>query len=200
MHSNRIQEAKQGRLVVVSGPSGVGKTSVVSRLLEVSRLPLRLSVSATTRPCRAGERNHTDYHFLSNEEFEQKRLDGEFLECFEVYGKGYWYGTLSSEVAPFLNSGKWIILEIDVQGARAVLEKFPDAVTIFVRPENWDVLESRLRGRATESEEVIARRLEIARYEMDQSTHYRYQIVNRSIDQSAGEIDELLQRLRGTHD
>ena len=123
-----------GRLIVVSGPSGAGKTTVLKEVFARSKRPLVLSVSATTRPPRAGERNGVDYHFLSADEFQTRRANGEFLECFEVFGRGHWYGTLHDEVTPRLAEGKWVVLEIDVQGADAVVAQFPDAVTFFVRP------------------------------------------------------------------
>ena len=96
----------------------------------------------------AGEQDGSDYHFLSPDEFERRRQAGEFLECFEVFGRGYWYGTLESEVTPSLAAGKWVVLEIDVQGAMAVVDRYPDAITIFVHPSSLEELERRLRGRA----------------------------------------------------
>jgi guanylate kinase len=136
------------RLIVISGPSGAGKTTIARRLFE--RCPkLVASVSATTRPPRPSEQDGVNYHFLSPEEFEQKRQAGEFLESFEVFGSGYWYGTLKSEVAPRLAEGKWVVLEIDVQGTLAVLRQYPEATTIFVEPGSLEELERRLRGRQT---------------------------------------------------
>jgi len=109
--------SEHGRLVVISGPSGAGKTTLVERVFQKCPLPLVRSVSATTRPPRRGETNGVDYHFLSPEEFQARKNRGEFLECFEVFGRGYWYGTLSSEVATGLAAGKWVVLNIDVNGA-----------------------------------------------------------------------------------
>ena len=117
------------------------------------------SVSATTRPPRNGEIDGVDYHFVSDDEFQCRRKRGDFLECFEVFGHGYWYGTLWSEVTTGLAAGKWVVLEIDVQGAQAVIERFADAMTIFLRPSSREELEHRLRGRGTETEEAIQRRL-----------------------------------------
>ena len=110
------------------------------------------------RPVRPGrtKQDGRDYHFLSPEEFARRREAGEFLECCEVFGRGYWYGTLKSEVTPRLAAGKWVVLEIDVQGTLAVLEQYPDALTIFIRPESLEELERRLRGRGTESEEAVS--------------------------------------------
>ena len=110
------------------------------------------SVSATTRPPRPGESDGVDYHFLTPDEFERRRRAGEFIECFQVFDSGYWYGTLRSEAMAGLRAGKWVVLNIDVQGGMAVMEQFPDAVTIFVRPGSMEELERRLRGRDTENE------------------------------------------------
>jgi guanylate kinase len=169
-------------LIVISGPSGSGKSTLVREVL--SRFPgrLELSVSATTRAPRSGERDGVDYQFLSQEEFAQRRAQGDFLECFEVYEGGHWYGTLWSQVAPSLAAGKSVVLEIDVQGTLAVLERFPDALTIFVEPGSIDELERRLRRRGTESEQSIERRLAGAKREMEFADRYRYRIVNDDLD------------------
>ncbi|HWC90764.1 MAG TPA: guanylate kinase, partial [Pirellulales bacterium] len=148
-----------GRLIVVSGPAGAGKTTLLKRMFAECRRPLIHSVSATTRQPRPGEVDGVDYHFLSPEEFARRREAGEFLECCEVFGRGDWYGTLRSEVTPSLAAGKWVVLEIDVQGAAAILELYPETVTIFVLPESYAELERRLRGRGTESDAALARRL-----------------------------------------
>ena len=127
-----------GRVVVVSGPSGVGKTTVVERLFHECPLPLVRSVSATTRPPRGHESDGVDYHFVSREEFDSWRDEGRFLESFEVFGRGYWYGTLWSEVRAGADAGKWVVLNINVHGAAAVMERFHNAVTVFVRPASLD--------------------------------------------------------------
>ena len=181
-----------GRLVVLSGPSGAGKSTVLKRLFQAAPVLLVSSVSATTRPPRPGEVDGTDYRFFNEEEFARRRQRGEFLECFEVFGRGHWYGTLLSEVAPSLEAGKWVLLEIDVQGARSVIEQYGDAVTIFLRPPSLEVLEERLRQRHTETEEAIQSRLGRARQELALADQYRYQVVNDDVDRAVQEICDIL--------
>ncbi len=181
-----------GRLVVFSGPSGAGKTTVLRGVFEQCRLPLALSVSATTRPPRPGERHGVDYYFLSDKEFQSRRRRGEFLECFQVFNGGHWYGTLKDEVHAALASGKWVVLEIDVQGALAVMEQFPDAMTFFIEPESLGELERRLRGRGTENEDSLHRRLARASEEMAFAGRYRFRIVNKQVDQAVKKILDIL--------
>ena len=168
---------RPGKLVVISGPSGVGKTTIL-RLLLSDLTHLIPSVSATTRPPRVGEQNGVDYHFIPAEEFERRRSAGDFLECCQVYGRQYWYGTLVDEVTPRLASGEWVVLEIDVEGTLSILARYPDAITIFVEPSHPDQLLERLRGRGTESPEAMARRLEVAHRELLQSHYYQHRVVN----------------------
>ncbi len=145
----------QGRLIIISGPSGAGKSTVVRHLLQECDLPLTLSISATTRPPRVGEQDGNDYFFMDQDEFDRRREAGEFLESKEVFGLGYWYGTLRQQVASGLSQGRWVILEIDVQGALAVLDQQDlDPITVFIHPGGMEELEQRLRNRETESEEV----------------------------------------------
>ena len=187
----------RGRLVIISGPSGAGKSTVVRELINRSDLPLKLSVSATTRPARAGEIDGVHYHFLSQAQFDQLREDGEFLECKEVFGLGYWYGTLRNKVATGLEEGSWVILEIDVQGAIAVLDQGKlDPITFFVHTGGLDSLESRLRGRKTEDEAVISRRLTTAEEEIRLMHRYQYEIINDEVDSAVEEIDQRLSRHR----
>src|SRR5688572_12817880 len=116
-----MQPIADGHVVIISGPSGAGKSTVVNRLLEACKLPLAKSICATTRPSRQGEADGVDYHFLSRDEFFARRDRGEFLEHKEVFGQGRWYGTLKSEVTTGLNAGKWVVLEIDVEGMLSAL-------------------------------------------------------------------------------
>ncbi len=186
--------AETGKVVILSGPSGAGKSTVVRRLLQCSPVPLRLSVSATTRSPRPGERAGWDYHFLSQEEFARRRQAGEFLECKEVFGRGDWYGTLRSEVTTGHAEGKWVLLEIDVQGALSVLEQVPDAITIFLHPGSLAELERRLRTRGTESPESLARRLEVARGELEFVHRYQFEVINDTVERAVEEICQILSR------
>jgi guanylate kinase len=187
-----MSAAAGSKLVIVSGPSGAGKSTVLKQFLKTCPLPLQLSVSATTRAPRPGEQNGKEYYFLSKEEFARRRKLGEFLECKEVYGHGDWYGTLKQTVAAGLAEEKWVVLEIDVQGALAVLDTYPEAITIFVHPGSLAELERRLRHRATESEDSIQRRLEVARAEMDLMHHYKHHVDNQVVSQAADEMCEIL--------
>ena len=183
--------SKRGKLIVISGPSGAGKTTLLKKLFE--RCPtLEVSVSATTRPPRPGEQDAVDYYFLEPDEFQRRRDVGEFLECYEVFGRGYWYGTLASEVSPSLGAGKSIVLELDVQGAMAGGERFRVAITIFVHPSSLEELERRLRGRGTETEDSIRRRLEVARRELACAHRYQFQVLNDDVDRAVQEICDII--------
>lgn len=179
-----------GKLVIISGPSGAGKSTVVKELLRRSPVPLVVSVSATTRPARQGERDGSDYHFLSREQFQQMQVAGAFLECKEVHGN--WYGTLRSEVASGLSDGKWVVLEIDVQGMLAVVQQVPDAISIFLHPGSTAELEKRLRQRGTESDQLVMRRLEVARRELAARSQYKYEVVNDQVPNAVAQICEIL--------
>jgi guanylate kinase len=190
-----MSSEQTSRLVVISGPSGAGKSTVVRELLEKCPLPMHLSISATTRNPRKGEVEGIDYFFLTAEQFAARRAAGDFLESKEYAGN--WYGTLQSQVTAGLAVGKWVLLEIDVEGTMAVLEKHPDALTIFVHSGSVEELERRLRARKTESEDALARRLETAKRELAQKDRYRYQVINRDVPQAVREVCEILLKHAG---
>jgi guanylate kinase len=193
-HSLRMpaSDTAQTKLVVLSGPSGSGKTTIVNRLIAESPVPLRKSVSATTRPPRPGEIHGQDYYFLKREEFETKLRQQEFLEHAEVFSSGFLYGTLRSELQQAELAGAWALLEIDVQGAMKVMREYPGAVTIFLSTPSEEVFEQRLRDRGTESEETIRKRLATAREELQFADRYRYIVNNDSLDQAVREICDIL--------
>lgn len=178
--------SRPGRLFVISGPSGVGKGTLVSLLKDDPGI--WVSVSATTRPPRPGEADGVDYFFMSRSDFLEKAAADGFIEWAEYSGNCY--GTPKDKVREHLDAGANVILEIEVQGALQVKEKFPDAQLIFVMPPSLEALEERLRGRGTESEEVIQRRLDTAKVELEEKMKYDYQLVN-------DDLDEAFQKLRG---
>ena len=182
-----------GRVIIFSGPSGVGKTTVLKKVFAECKRPIVESVSATTRPKRSGETEGESYHYLTDAQFQKHRDAGEFLEAVEVFGRGHWYGTLKSTVQDALSQGKWVILEIDVEGAQKVLVHYPEAITIFVHPGSAEELERRLRGRATESEEALQRRLEVASKELGASSSYQHVVINQSVQQTATDICQILE-------
>ena len=175
----------------MSGPSGVGKGTLVSLLRE--RHPrLGLTVSATTRGPRPEEKDGVSYHFLSEEEFERRVEAGEFLEWAWVHG--HRYGTLRSEVDRQLAEGRSVILEIDVQGGMNVRAAHPDAVLVFIEPPSMEELERRLRGRGTEDEASVERRLANARGEMGRAAEYDARVVNDDLERAVGELARVIER------
>ncbi len=184
---------KPGETVAIVGPSGAGKSTVLRKLIAECSLPLEASVSATTRVPRGTERDGQDYHFISREKFQQMRNAGEFLECKEVFGRGDWYGTLAAQVDRGLAAGKWMVLEIDVQGALSVMDKRSDVCTFFIHPGSLEELETRLRQRNTDDEQAILRRLEVAAEELRALPRYQHEIVNRDVEQSVRDMCQILQ-------
>ena len=184
----------EGRLFVITGPSGVGKGTLIKELFE--RVPgLELSVSATTREPRPGEHHGRDYHFLDEGEFARRLENDEFMEHASY--SGHRYGTLLSEVAPRLSAGTGVVLEIELQGARQVRERAPDAVLVFVAPPEPGVLRERLEERGTDAPDQIDRRLEVAREELDAQREFAHVIVNDDLGRAADELADLVRRELG---
>ncbi len=190
-----MRKNSRGVLFILSGPSGAGKGTLRTRLFK--KLDgLKFSVSCTTRGPRCGERDGVDYHFISDEEFRSRVEAGDFLEWAFVHG--HYYGTLKSDVEKVLEEGFDIFLEIDVQGALQVKEKMPEAVTVFVVPPSIEVLERRLRGRGSESEEELRLRLDNAQREMEQRDLYDFVLVNDDLDDAVEKFAQFVVQHRQT--
>jgi guanylate kinase len=185
---------ERGLLVVISGPSGVGKGTVRKALFERENHNLEYSVSMTTRKPRHGEANGSDYFFVSKEYFEQKIEENKLLEYAEFVGN--YYGTPIDYVEQRLNFGKEVVLEIEVQGAMQVREKMPDAVFVFIAPPSRQALRDRITKRATEPEEVINQRMEKAEREFNMAHKYDYIVVNDTVENAA---DRIMAIIRAEH-
>lgn len=182
--------AAAGKVFVITGPSGVGKGTLISGLLRQLG-DIELSVSATTRDPRAGEEGGLDYHFLDPAEFDRRIEAGDFLEHASY--SGHQYGTLRSEVDSRLTAGTSVVLEIELQGARQIRSSMPEAVQIFIAPPDFDSLRSRLEGRGTDSPEAIAQRLSTAEIEMAAQDEFPNVVVN---DDMQTALDELVALVR----
>jgi guanylate kinase len=182
-----------GRLFVISGPSGAGKGTVVRGLLE-KRPDMVLSISATTRPTRPGERNGIDYLFIPRSEFTAMRERGRFLEWAEVYGN--FYGTPREPIEQALATGRDVIAELDIQGAQSVKRAKPDAVLIFIEPPSFEDLVLRLRGRGTDDPETISKRVRAAYEEVKNKGQYDYIVVNDRVEDA---VDQLVRILEQAH-
>ncbi len=191
----------QALLIVVSAPSGAGKSSLCNRL--VAAFPgMTYSVSCTTRAPRGAEKNHEHYHFISREEFSERARNGEFLECAEVHGN--WYGTLKQTVVDALAQGRDIIMDIDVQGAKQIrmaCENMSDEdpikqslVDIFIAPPSMDELRRRLCGRSTDSDEVIETRMRNAESEMKHQPYYRHTVINDHFEKAVRDLTGIVRR------
>jgi guanylate kinase len=182
----------RGDLFIVSSPSGAGKTTLIRRVLEDPRIggTLHFSVSHTTRPPRTGERDGVEYHFVDEAGFRAIEESGGFLEWAVVHGN--FYGTSRAEVEPRLEKGLDVLLDIDVQGARQVRSHVPEAVKVIVFPPSREVLEARLKARASDAPEVVRRRLSAARKEMEEWGEFDYAIINEDLEAAVDELRSIL--------
>lgn len=184
--------AVKGKIIVLSAPSGTGKSTIINELMKHPELKLGFSVSATSRMPRGQEQDGVHYYFLTPEEFERRVQAGDFVEWAEVY-KGTRYGTLVSEVERITGRGGNLIMDIDVQGALNVKKRFgAEALLIFIEPPTLQVLEQRLRDRATDDEESIRRRLAKAEYEMSFAPRYDRIVINDDLDKAVDEVDGII--------
>ncbi|UJM20941.1 guanylate kinase [Corynebacterium diphtheriae] len=180
-----------GRLVVLAGPSAVGKSTVVHRLREEIE-DLYFSVSMTTRAPRPGERDGVDYFFVSPEEFQSKIDAGEMLEWADIHGGLQRSGTPAGPVEAALLAGRPVLVEVDLVGARNVASLKPESETVFLAPPSWEVLVERLTGRGTEPEDVITRRLETAKNELTAQHEFKHVVVNGDVEKAVSDIKEIL--------
>ncbi|URA10236.1 guanylate kinase [Thermospira aquatica] len=169
-------------IVIISGPSGVGKTTLYKRLLAEFPERLAFSVSATTRKPRPGEVHGVDYYFYTREDFEKAKENGEFAEWAEVYGN--YYGTLKSELEQIMSEGKTALLDVDVQGGMSIKKAFPEAFLVFIKPPSIEELRKRIQKRCSDDPETIERRLKQASEEMKKADFYSVQIENRDLEEA----------------
>lgn len=184
-----MNKSNKGLLIILSGPSGSGKGTIVKQLLS-QREDTVLSVSMTTRAPRPGEIDGVHYHFVTRKQFEDTINEDGFLEYAEY--NGHFYGTPEAPVRRLLNEGKNVILEIEVQGAEKVMDYRSDLISLFITPPSMEELESRLRGRATEPEEIIVKRLKTAQYELTRAFRYQYVVLNDEVEDATERINTII--------
>lgn len=183
-----------GQLFIISGSSGVGKGTLINEFLKKAD-NIYLSVSSTTRKPREGEIHGQNYYFVSRDDFQKSIDNDDFLEWAEFGGNRY--GTDKNRVCEMLEAGKNVLLEIEVQGAKQVKQKMPEAILIFILPPSKEEIEKRLRGRGTETEDAIQKRLQVIEFEMKESEHYDYKVVNDKIDRAVAEIFDIFNKNKG---
>jgi len=180
---------KKGRLFIISGPSGAGKSTVIKAILEKKR-DLRYSISCTTRPPRGNEQDGVDYYFITKAAFEKKIDGGQLAEWAEVHG--HLYGTSATYIEETLDDGQDVLLDIDVEGAKKLFVKYPEAVSIFITPPNARELENRLTRRGTDSPKAVERRLKNAEAEMAQAHRYDHILVNEELTQTVSRLEAII--------
>ncbi|MFZ1081505.1 MAG: guanylate kinase [Candidatus Kryptoniota bacterium] len=181
--------SRRGLLLVISAPSGAGKTTIVKEVLR--QFPtFKFSVSATTRKIRTGEINGKDYFFLTKDEFDKKIADGDLVEYEEIYSS--YYGTLKSETEKALSNGENMVFDVDVKGGLSIKKKFPEAVLIFIKPPSIEILRKRLEGRGSESKEQIERRMTRVPMELEKGDLYDYIIINDELRKAVKEVFDII--------
>lgn len=184
---------EQGKIIIISAPSGTGKSTIINEIIKNDSLRLKFSVSATNRDKREGETDGVNYHFLSTEQFRQAIAEDAFVEYEEVY-PGRFYGTLKSEVERILSNGDNLILDIDVKGGINVKRQYPDALSVFIIPPSIEALRERLTGRGTDDVETINQRIAKANFELSFASQYDTNIVNENLDKAIKETKDLISK------
>jgi guanylate kinase len=182
---------RRGKLIVISAPSGAGKTSIARTILARNQ-GLRFSVSATTRPQRAAEIEGEDYYFLTKQEFQRRVAAGEFAEWEEIYGE--LYGTLRSEIDRAATNGEDLLFDVDVKGGLSIKRLYPKALLIFIQPPSTEILYERLRNRHTENEATLARRMERVPLELAMGAQFDKQVVNDELERAIDEVQSVIQQ------
>ena len=188
----------KGQLFILSGPSGVGKGTVREAILKDDKINLTYSISMTTRKPRDGEIDGVPYHFVSKEFFENAIANDEFLEYAQFVGN--YYGTKKSKINELLDKGQNVLLEIEVQGAKQVMKKCPEAITIFMVPPSFEELEKRIRGRRSEPEDIVQQRLSKAKGEMELSKNYKYVVKNDTVENASHAIIDIINGVSNKQD
>ncbi|MCM1520101.1 MAG: guanylate kinase [Lachnoclostridium sp.] len=184
----------EGKIIILSAPSGCGKSSIIGRIMEAGKIDIQLSVSATNRPPRPGEVDGVHYNFITTEEFEEHIRANDFVEYEEVYA-GRYYGTLKSEIERICSEGHYCVLDIDVKGALNVKRLYGGrAISIFVMPPSVDELRRRLELRGTETQEWIDKRVGKAAWEMEFAPKFDFTVVNDDLDKAVAEISDIINR------
>jgi guanylate kinase len=184
---------KKGRLIVVAAPSGAGKTTILKKILTLFSKEVVFSISATTRPKRETETDGIEYHFLTEEEFTQKINKDEFVEWEKFYD--YYYGTYKSSLEENINSGKTLLLEVDVKGALSIKKLYPEAHLVYILPPSYEELVNRLRERNTESEIDFNKRIERAKMELSQKDKFDYIVVNKDLEIAVKKIVSIIEKI-----
>lgn len=179
----------KGRLIVLSAPSGSGKTTIARAIMQ-NHPSIMFSVSATTRSKRSGEHHGKDYYFLSRDEFDRRIKAGELVEWEEIYGD--LYGTLKSEIDGALSAGRVMLFDVDVKGAASIKRHYPEALVIFINPPSVESLKQRLTGRKTENESALGKRLERVPMELELGTKFEHQVVNDDLPHAIAQVEEIL--------